>query len=146
MDHSKVASKSQAGIQVSDQIDDFFDTFRIGTLLNRVFDHSTGRYLKGFCLLTVCWFDGVSCLPLDFALLSSAKEKNHFYESHKSMDKRCCAFTRRKEATTKATALLVPMVNRILWAGIHARYVLMDSWFTMPPTVCTLRKHLDVIV
>ena len=114
-------------------------------LLSRVFDHSTGRYLKGFRLLTVCWSDGVSCLPLDFALLSSAKEKNRFHESHKSMDKRCCAFRRRKEATTKATALLAPMVKRILKAGINARYVLMDSWFTMPSNVCALRKHLDVI-
>jgi hypothetical protein len=248
MNHSKIASKSQADIQVLDQIDDFFDKFCIGTLLDRcgirkrhgysvrsltktvfslpfigknffrgivinenadvgkdaaydllkactynwrrflliigarlhrifdpltsdqresvliiddspydrsrskkvellsrVFDHSTGRYLKGFRLMTICWSDGVSCLPLDFALLSSSKEKNRFHESHKSMDKRCCAFRRRKEATTKATALLAPMVNRILKAGINARYVLMDSWFTMPSNVCALRKHLDVI-
>ena len=248
MNHSKIASKPQADIQILDQIDDFFDKFRLGTLLNRcgirkrhgysvrsltkvifalpfvgknffrgivinenagvgkdaaydllkactynwrrflliiggrlyrifdrltsdqresvliiddspydrsrskkvellsrVFDHSTGRYLRGFRLLTVCWSDGVSCLPLDFALLSSAKEKNRFHESHKSMDKRCCAFRRRKKATTKATALLVPMVKRILQARIHARYVLMDSWFTMPSNVCALRKHLDVI-
>ena len=114
-------------------------------LLSRVFDHSTGRYLRGFRLLTVCWSDGVSCLPLDFALLSSAKEKNRFHESQKSMDKRCCAFRRRKEATTKATALLAPMVKRILKTGINARYVLMDSWFTMPANVCALRKYLDVI-
>ena len=114
-------------------------------LLSRVFDHSTGRFIRGFRLLTVCWSDGVSCLPLDFALLSSAKESNRFHESQKSMDKRCCAFRRRKEATTKATALLEPMVKRILKTGINARYVLMDSWFTMPSNVCALRKHLDVI-
>jgi len=114
-------------------------------LLSRVFDHSTGRYLKGFRLLTICWSDGVSCLPLDFALLSSAKQKNRFHESHKSMDKRCCAFRRRTEATTKATMLLAPMVKRILKAGVKARYVLMDSWFTMPANICALREHLDVI-
>ena len=114
-------------------------------LLSRVFDHSTGRYLRGFRLLTVCWSDGVSCLPLDFALLSSANQKNRFHESRKLMDKRCCAFKRRTEATTKATALLAPMVKRILSSGIHARYVLMDSWFTMPANVCALREHLDVI-
>ena len=114
-------------------------------LLSRVFDHSTGRYLKGFRLLTICWSDGISCLPLDFALLSSAKQKNRFHESSKSMDKRCCAFKRRTEATTKTTILLVPMLKRILKAGIHARYVLMDSWFTMPANVCAIRKHLHVI-
>lgn len=114
-------------------------------LLSRVFDHSTGRYLRGFRLLTICWSDGVSCLPLDFGLLSSANKKNRFHESEKIMDKRCCAFRRREEATTKATMLLVPMVKRILKAGIHARYVLMDSWFTMPANICALRKHLHVI-
>ena len=36
-------------------------------LLCRVWDHSNGRFLKGFRMLTVCWSDGVSCLPMDFA-------------------------------------------------------------------------------
>ena len=45
-------------------------------LLSSVWDHSTGRFLKGFRMLTVCWSDGVSCLPLDFSLLSSADDKN----------------------------------------------------------------------
>jgi hypothetical protein len=82
---------------------------------------------------------------LDFALLSSAKQKKRFHESSKSMDKRYCAFKRRLEATTKSTMLLAPMIKRILKAGIHARYVLMDSWFTMPANVCAIREHLDVI-
>lgn len=34
-----------------------------------IFDHSTGQYLRGFCLLHLCMSDGVSTLPLDFALL-----------------------------------------------------------------------------
>ena len=37
-------------------------------LLSRVWDHSTGRFIKGFRMLTICWSDGVSCLPLDFSL------------------------------------------------------------------------------
>ena len=103
-------------------------------LLSRVFDHSTGRYLRGFRLLTVCWSDGISSLPLDFALLSSAKAKNRYQEATKQVDKRCCAYRRRQEATMKATEHLGPMVERILKAGIKARYVLMDRWFTMPPS------------
>ena len=38
-------------------------------LLSRVFDHSTGRYLKGFRLLAICWPDGdlfyACCQELD---------------------------------------------------------------------------------
>jgi len=114
-------------------------------LLSRVYDHSTGRFLKGFRMLTICWSDGVSCLPLDFSLLSSVDTKKRLCESQKAMDKRCCANQRRKEATVKATVQIEAMVKRILSAGIRAQYLLMDSWFTMPATVSTLAEHIDVI-
>lgn len=118
---------------------------KVVELLSRVRDHSTGRYLKGFRMLTVCWSDGVSCLPLDFSLLSSADAKKRVCDSQKILDKRCCAHHRRAEATCKATAHLETMVKRILSAGIRAQYLLMDSWFTMPATVTVLAKHIDVI-
>ena len=114
-------------------------------LLCRVYDHSTRRYLKGFRMLTMCWSDGVSCLPLDFSLLSSSDAKKRLCDSQKVIDKRCCAYQRRKEAIVKATGHLEAMVKRILSAGIHAQYLLMDSWFTMPATVTALAEHIDVI-
>ena len=114
-------------------------------LLANVWDHSTGRFLKGFRMLTVCWSDGASCLPMDFTLLSSSNAEKRFCDSRKSLDKRCCAYQRRKEATQKATAHLETMVKRILSKGVSAKYLLMDSWFTMPATVAALSKHLPVI-
>ena len=114
-------------------------------LLAKVRDHSTGRFLKGFRMLTICWSDGASCLPMDFALLSSAQAKKRLCDSQKILDKRCCAYQRRKEATEKTTAHLEAMVKRILSAGVSAQYLLMDSWFTMPATVATLAEHLKVI-
>lgn len=114
-------------------------------LLSLVWDHSNGHYLKGFRMLTICWSDGASCLPLDFALLSSADAKKRLCDQTKSIDKRCCAYQRRKEATEKATSHLPAMVKRILSAGVSAKYLLMDSWFTMPSTVTALAEHLDVI-
>ena len=114
-------------------------------LLSRVYDHSTGRFLKGFRMLTICWSDGISCLPLDFSLLSSTDAKKRLCESQKAVDKRCCAHQRRKEATAKATEHLETMVKRIISTGIRAQYLLMDSWFTMPTIVATLAKHIDVI-
>ncbi|MFO8087231.1 MAG: hypothetical protein R6T91_05405, partial [Bacteroidales bacterium] len=95
--------------------------------------------------LSVCWSDGASFLPLDFALLSSAKKKNRLQEVTKKMDKRSCGYKRRIEAQSKATDLLEPMIQRILSMGIRANYLLMDSWFTMPATVAKLRKHIHVV-
>jgi len=114
-------------------------------LLASVWDHSTGRFLKGFRMLTVCWSDGTSCLPMDFALLSSSDANKRLCDSQKTLDKRCCAYQRRKEATEKATAHLETMVKRILSTGVSAKYLLMDSWFTMPATVITLAQHIKII-
>jgi len=96
-------------------------------------------------MLTVCWSDGVSCLPLDFLLLSSTDAKKRLCDNQKVLDKRCCAHQRRKEALVKATSHLEAMVKRILSAGIRAQYLLMDSWFTMPAIVTALAEHIDVI-
>ena len=94
-------------------------------------------------MLTVCWSDGASCLPLDFSLLSSADSKKRLCGSQKPLDKRCCAHQRRKEATVKATAHLENMVKRIRSAGICANYSLMNSSYTMPATVPTLAEHIE---
>ena len=40
---------------------------------------------------------------------------------------------------------LETMVRRILAAGVQAKYLLMDSWFTMPATVAAVCEHIDVI-
>ncbi len=104
-------------------------------LFSRVYDHSTGKYIKGFRMLTLFWSDRASCLPVDFSLLSSADTHKRLCQPSKTMDRRCCAYQRRREATVKATGQLEEMINRVLNVGITARYLLMDSWFTMPSTV-----------
>lgn len=114
-------------------------------LLSRVRDHTTGRFIRGFRMLTLCWSDGVSCLPLDFVLLSSTDAAKRLCDCHKVVDKRCCAYQRREEATIKSTAHLTGMITRALTAGIDARYVLMDSWFAMPTTIASVSQHLPVI-
>ena len=114
-------------------------------LLARVYDHSDKRYLKGFKMLTVGWSDGASFLPLDFVLLSSEKEKNRLQGITKDIDRRTCGYRRRKEAMTKATEQLDPMVRRVLAAGVDADYILMDSWFAFPSVIQTLHQHRPVI-
>lgn len=114
-------------------------------LLSRVFDHTTKKFLKGFRMLTLAWSDGNSCLGFDFILLSSAKEKHRYQEINPDIDKRTCGYKRRQEAVTKSTEHLEPMIKRALNLGIKAKYVLMDSWFSMPSVISGLRKHIHVI-
>jgi len=114
-------------------------------LLSRVFDHTTMKYLRGFRMLTLGWSDGNSFLGIDFALLSSAKKKNRYNEINSDIDKRTCGYKRRKEAITKSTELLEPMVQRAMKMGIRAKYLLMDSWFSMPSVISILRQHIHII-
>ncbi len=114
-------------------------------LLSRVYDHSDGRYIKGFRMLTLAWSDGASCLPLDFGLLTSGDANKRICDGAKVMDKRCCAYQRRRDAAQKATDNTRAMVKRALNAGVKAKYILMDSWFTMPATVSALKEYIEVI-
>jgi hypothetical protein len=96
-------------------------------------------------MLTLGWSDGNSFLGLDFALLSSKEKKNRYTEITKSLDKRTCGYKRRKEAMTKSTQLMEPMLKRALAMGVKARYLLMDSWFSAPSIIATLREHIHII-
>lgn len=114
-------------------------------LLAWIFDHTVGKSLRGFSLLTLGWSDGFSFIPLDFVLGSSANEKSRIQEAEKLIDKRTCGHQRRLEAVCKATDLLETMIKRVLAAGINANYILMDSWFSFPAVIATLSRHCPVI-
>ncbi len=118
---------------------------KVVELLSWIFDHNSNSKLKGFKLLTLGWSDGNSFLPVDFILCSSAKASKRLQGIKKHLDKRCCGYRRRKEAMTKSTAHLEPMVKRALAMGIRADYLLMDSWFCFPSILAKLGKHLPVI-
>lgn len=114
-------------------------------LLSRVRDHCSGRYLNGFRMLTLGWSDGASFVPVDHAMLSSRTQKNRIQGVIKEMDRRTCGARRRKEALTKSTDLIVPMVKRALALFIAAKYLLMDSWFSFPSVVRSLMGFIHVI-
>ena len=114
-------------------------------LLARVRDHNSKSYLKGFRMLTLGWSDGVSFIPVDHSVLSSANEKSRINGITKKLDRRTCGSRRRREAMTKSTDLIVPMVRRALGLCISAKYLLMDSWFGFPAVVRSLMGYIDVI-
>ena len=114
-------------------------------LLAWVFDHNTGKTIKGFKLLTLGWSDGVSFLPLDFILCSSAKASKRVQEIKEAVDKRTNSYKRKMEAITKSTDHLEIMVQRALALGVKADYILMDSWFSFPAILAKLGQHLPVI-
>jgi hypothetical protein len=67
-------------------------------LLARVHDHNTGRYVRGFRMLTLGWSDGNSFVPMMLSMLSSAKENNRLAPMRDGIDKRTNGYKRRQES------------------------------------------------
>jgi len=104
-------------------------------LLARVHDHNTGRYMRGFRMLTLGWSDGNSFVPMMLSMLSSAKEENRLAPMRNGIDKRTNGYKRRQESKRKSTDVLVDMVAMTMTAGTTARHLLFDSWFAFPATI-----------
>lgn len=110
------------------------DRSRQVELLTRVRDHNTGRFVRGFRMLTLGWSDGNSFVPMMLSMLSSAKEENHIAPMRKDIDKRTNGYKRRQESMRKSTDVLVDMLTMAKTAGTTARHLLLDSWFAFPGT------------
>jgi len=109
-------------------------------LLSRVFDHDKQIYFKGFRALTLGWSDGNTFLPVHFALMSSSKSRNQL-GIFKHFDHRSLAARRRAQAQRKMNDVALELVDAALSAGIKARYVLFDSWYTSPHMFAELLKR-----
>ncbi|MGO1469357.1 MULTISPECIES: IS4 family transposase [Bacillota] len=91
------------------------------------------------------WSDGNTFLPVNSCLLSSANSKTRINEA-KDLDKRSIGFKRRKLAQTKATAVMLDLIDAAIKAKVQASYVLFDTWFCSPSSLIAIKnKGLDVI-
>jgi hypothetical protein len=111
-------------------------------LLSNVNDHASKgqKYKKGFRMLTMGWTDGNTFLPLSFNLQSSEKQKNRYCEMKEGLNKNSIAYKRRKQAISKSPDVMLQMLESAVKAGIQAKHVLFDSWFSYPVTIMKIFK------
>ena len=128
--------------------DSLFDRSRSKSteLLARVFDHCSMKYKRGYRMLTLGWSDGNSFVPVNHCLLSAAEDKNLLCEA-RHYDGRSLAGKRRIQSRRKATDVMIDLLHSAQAAGISAKYVLFDSWFSSPKSILAIKKelHLDTI-
>jgi len=114
-------------------------------LLSHVYDHCRGVFTRGFRLLTLGWSDGNTFIPVDTQPLASEDEKKRLQHA-RSVDKRTSGYRQRLIAQTKAPLVMLDMLHSAISAGIQAKYVLFDSWFSAPATILKIiAKKLHVI-
>jgi len=111
-----------------------------------VFDHVSGKKLRGFNLLTLGWTDGFSFIPVAFNMLSSAKAASRIIDIKEGIDKRTNGYKNRMAAIVQKPDAAITMIKAALETGIEAGYVLMDTWFTNEPFINQIKGlGLEVI-
>lgn len=135
-----LSSSSRCGLFVIDDSTIHRDRNKKAELLARTYDHVTGRFCKGFTLLTLGWTDGFSFVPVLFNLLSSNNIKNRCNEISDKVDHRTNGYRFRKESQERKPDAVILMLKRALDFGICAKYVLMDTWFTAGPLIRDIRN------
>jgi hypothetical protein len=116
--------------------------------IGRIFNHVTGRYIIGFKLLALGFWDGKSLIVADFSLhrekgkrgnygVSKKEKVNQF---NKKREANCPSKERVKELDMKKTEVAISMIKRAVKNGFKASYVLMDSWFTNDYIIKSVRS------
>lgn len=141
----RLCNPSRCGLFVIDDSTIHRNRNKKVNLLARTYDYVTGKYCKGFTLLTLGWTDGFSFIPVLFNLLSSAKKENRYNEFPDRINHRTNGYKACKESLMQKPDAVILMLERALEFGVCAQYVLMDAWFTTAPLIqwiCQLGLHV----
>jgi len=108
--------------------------------VSRVWDHVTGRFILGFKMLLMGYWDGTSFIPVDFSLHREKgrnkekpfglKKKELKKQYRKKRAAGTHSYERSKEADTGKIESALKMFSRAIAQGFKVDYLLMDSWFT----------------
>ena len=109
-------------------------------LLAKVFDHARHIYIYGFRMLTLCWSDGNTVLPVSHCLLSTENARNRIQEASAKVDARSNGNKQRKLAQMKATEVALELLKEAKAMGIPAKHVLFDSWFCTPSAMLDIKE------
>jgi len=118
--------------------------------ISRIFDHVSKRFILGYKLLAMGYWDGASFIPLDFSLHrergSNAdkpfglKKKEYRKQHRKKREKGTHSWDRAREADSTKIASAMKMFWRAISQGVKVDYVLMDSWFTCEAFVRAVKR------
>lgn len=108
--------------------------------ISRVWDHVSNRSVLGYKILVGMYWDGVSCIPVDFSIHREKgqkkgnpfglKKKELKKQFKKQRDKDSVSQQRVRETDVSKIVSAVDMVKGAMKKKLEIDYLLMDSWFT----------------
>ena len=105
-----------------------------------IYDHSIGRCVLGFCIVSLGLFTGSGYYPLDFSYWVSNRrhQKSPIVNNG---DPRSISGQMNHEALhyTKLD-LALRMIERAVSNGLQAGYVLFDNWYAWPSFIQAIRR------
>lgn len=118
--------------------------------VSRMFDHVSKRFLLGFKLLTMGYWDGTSFIPLDFSLHREKgsnqnkpfglKKKEYKKQYRKNRENGSYNDIRAKEADISKIESALRMFWYAISQGLIIDYILMDSWFTCDAFIKAVKR------
>ena len=105
--------------------------------LSRVHDHTSGKHVLGYKMLTLSYCDGKSTIPLDCSLHREKGKRKDYSLSRderkglfgKKRDAASPGYKRKKELDEEKPNVALQMIRRSWKRWIRATYFLADSWF-----------------
>jgi hypothetical protein len=118
--------------------------------VSRIYDHVSKRFILGYKLLAMGYWDGVSFIPLDFSLHRERgknadkpfglKKREYKKQYRKRREQGTHSWDRAREADASKIDSALRMFWRAISQGIKVDYLLMDSWFTCEAFIRAVRR------
>ena len=116
--------------------------------ISRVFDHVKGRCVLGYKLLLCAFFDGKTTIPFDFSLHQEKGKQGNYGLTRQQLKKAYHTkrntgnpdYKRFQECKMSKLEVAMDMLRRGWKMGLHAKYVITDSWFTCEQLMTCVRS------
>lgn len=103
-------------------------------------DHSLGRSVLGFCLVTLGLFTGSGFYPIDFSYWFSKKRHPKSPDENIGDPRSISGLMSYEAKRYSKIDLALEMIKRARAHGLRAGYVLFDSWYAWPSFIHKIRQ------
>lgn len=111
--------------------------------VTKVHDHVTNKFVTGFKLLALCWFNGTYSRFLDFSLVAEKRKvklSRNKPQFNKKRDTKSAAAKRKKELKKDKITLACQLFVEAVKNKFIPDFLLTDSWFTCADLINIVRN------